>query len=118
MTLAMCIKKIHATEVDSDVANTLFKTYGPNIPAIVKQVATLFKTGGFVGGYRFLSLDEIEYAEDDLHVNFKKRNIIPLVDCGDNDFIVFDYRSEKWMVFNIVEMVAFKMKPALEDLLI
>lgn len=118
MTLAACIKKIHATEVDSDVANTLSKVYGPNIPAIVEQIVTLFKTGGFAGGYRFLSLDEIEFAEDDLHVNFKKRNIIPLIDCSDNDFIVYDYRSGKWMVFNIVEMVAFKKKPVLEDLLV
>lgn len=118
MTLAACIKKIHATEVDRDVAHTLSKVYGHNIPAIVEQIVTLFKTGGFVDGYRFLSLDEIEYADEDLHVNFKKRSIIPLIDCSDNDFIVYDYLSEKWMVFNIVEMVSFKKKASFDELLV
>ena len=118
MTLATCIERIHATEIDSNVARTLSKVYGPNIPGVVEQIVTLFKTGGFVDGYRFLSLDEIEYADEDLHVNFKKRGIIPLIDCSDNDFIVYDYLSKKWMVFNIVEMVSFNKKASFDELLV
>ena len=118
MTVTECLQKIQKTKVDRKVVNTLSKVYASDIPAIIEQIVTLFKSGGFVGSYRFLSLDEIEYAEDDLHVDFKKRNIIPLVDCGDNDFIVYDYCSEKWMLFNIVEKVAFKKKPNFDDLLV
>lgn len=118
MTLAECLLNISKTKVDSKVTKTLAKVYSQDIPAVVEQLVTLFKSGGFVAGYRFLSLDEIEYAEDDLHVDFKKRHFIPLVDCGDNDFIVYDYRNEKWILFNIVEKVAFKKKQELEDLLV
>lgn len=118
MTLAECLQTISKTKVDSKVTKTLTKGYSPDIPTVVEQIVSLFKSGGFVNGYRFLSLDEIEYAEDDLHVDFKKRHIIPLVDCGDNDFIVFDYCSEKWMLFNIVEKVAFKRKQNLDDILV
>ena len=118
MTITECLHKIETTKVDRKVVSTLSKTYTTDIPAIIEQIVSLFKSGGFVGSYRFLSLDEIEYAEDDLHVDFKKRNIIPLVDCGDNDFIVYDYCNEKWMMFNIVEKVAFKKKPNFDDLLV
>lgn len=118
MTVAECLHKVQKEKVDRKVANTLAKVYGPDIPAIVEQIVTLFKSGGFVDGYRFLSLDEIEYAEDDLHVDFKKRNIVPLIDCSDNDFIVYDYYNEKWMMFNIVEKVSFKKKQHLDDLLV
>ena len=118
MTITECLRRIPKTKVDRKVVSTLSKVYSADLPAIIEQIVTLFKFGGFVGNYRFLSLDEIEYAEDDLHVDFKKKNIIPLVDCGDNDFIVYDYCSEKWMLFNIVEKVAFKKKPNFEDLLV
>lgn len=118
MTIANCLNKINKTKVDSKVAKALTKAYGPDIPAIVEQVVTLFKSGGFVEDYRFLSLDEIEYAEDDLHVDFKKHNYIPLIDCGDNDFVVYDFRNDKWVKFNIIEKVSFKKKQSLEDILL
>ena len=118
MTSAECLHKIQKTDVDNKVAKTLAKVYGPDIPTIVEQIVTLFKSGGFVNDYRFLSLDEIEYAEDDLHVDFKKRRFVPLIDCGDNDFIVYDYYNEKWMMFNIVEKVSFKKKQHLADILV
>lgn len=118
MTVTECLQKIQKTKVDRKVVSTLSTVYSADVPPIIEQIVTLFKSGGFVGSYRFLSLDEIEYAEEDLHVHFKKRNIIPLVDCGDNDFIVYDYCNEKWMLFNIVEKVAFKKTSNFDDLLV
>lgn len=117
MMLVDCLQKIRNTPVDSIVSKTLKKAYGSKVPAIVEQIVTLFKSGGFVEGYRFLSLDEIEYAEDDLHVNFKSIGLIPLIDCGDNDFVVYNYIEGKWMMFNIIEQICFKKKKELDDLL-
>lgn len=117
MTLIDCLQEIRNTQVDSRVSKTLKKAYGSKVPVIIEQTVSFFKSGGFVEGYRFLSLDEIEYAEDDLHVNFKRNGLIPLIDCGDNDFAVYNYIEGKWMMFNIVEQVCFKTKNELDDLL-
>ena len=31
-------------------------------------------------------------ADDDLEVNFSERQLLPVIDCGDNDFIVYDIK--------------------------
>ena len=67
---------------------------------------------------RILSFDEIINAEKELHVDFKSNQIIPLVDCGENDFIVYHFFDKIWSKFNIVDETVFKKKNSLQELLI
>ena len=60
--------------------------------------------------YRLLSLDEILDAEDDMGVSFKKKGILPLIDCEDNDFISYDFKNNNWCKFNVIEETKFKIK--------
>ena len=117
MTMTECLVQINNIEIDSKVHRTLSETYSSTFPSIVERIVTFFQTGGFVCDYRFLSLDEIEHADEDLHVDFINRKILPLIDCFDNDFIVYDFHGKKWMKFNIIELVAFNVKDSLEELL-
>ena len=66
---------------------------------------------------RILSYSEIVDAEKDLHVKFKEKGIIPLVDCGDNDFIVYQFNNRKFSKFNIVDETIFKEKQSIEEIL-
>ena len=65
-----------------------------------------------VGEYK-----EILNAEQDLHVDFKSNRIIPVADCGDNDFAVYYLDKCKWSRFNIIDETAFKERTTLEDVL-
>lgn len=115
MTIKECFKKIPKTAIDDTVVKTIERAYSKNVPEIVLRIITLFKNGCFVEGYRFLSIEEIEFAEDDLHVKFDVKAIIPMIDCGDNDFIVYNYKKKKWAMFNIVDQVSFKEQNDLQD---
>ena len=49
--------------------------------------------------------------------DFDAKKILPLIDCGDNDFIVFHIGTNKWSRFNIVDECIFKERDSLEDVL-
>ena len=69
------------------------------------------------GGVRILSFDEIVAAKKDLHIEFKAKGMIPIVDCGENDFIVYHFNDNIWSKFNIVDESVFKKKKSIEELL-
>ena len=60
--------------------------------------------------YRIVSIDEILYAQENLGVNIKTLKLIPIIDCGDNDFICFNTNNNCWCKFNIVEEFCFLNK--------
>ena len=55
--------------------------------------------------------------KNDLHVSFRDKEIIPLIDCGENDFIVYHFMDKIWSKFNIIDETVFKKKNSLEELL-
>lgn len=91
--------------------------YNLSLPDMVKCIIS-FSQGVvfFDNGYRTLSLDEIVNADKEIHVNFTEKQIIPLFDCGENDFIVYNYASLEWSKFNIIEECAFKSRKTISDL--
>lgn len=68
--------------------------------------------------YRLLSIQELLDAEEDMNVGFEKIAIIPLIDCGDNDFVSFDSISSKWCKYNIAEEFEFSVKNSLRELFV
>ena len=70
----------------------------------------------FISPY-ILSYAEIVDAEKQLHVAFKDKGMIPLIDCGENDFIVYHFEKEIWSKFNIVDETVFAKRNSVEDIL-
>ena len=68
-------------------------------------------------GKRVLSFTEILNAETELHVDFSDKGLLPLVDCGDNDFIVYSFKEKNWALFNIVDEVLFHKADSIESLI-
>ena len=64
-----------------------------------------------------LSFDEILEAEEDLDVEFRKEKMIPLIDCMDNDFIVYKTDTRTWMIYNIEDEIDSEEADSLEELL-
>lgn len=59
--------------------------------------------------WRILGINEVENAEQELNVDFVSKKILPIVDCFDNDYIVFDFSSECFCMFNIVDEISFPL---------
>ena len=94
-------------------------TYRTNISEIVQKIVSCASESLFFDDAeaRILSFAEIVDAEADLHVEFKTLGLIPLVDCGENDFIVYHFRNDTWSMFNIVDETSFKERKEFFDVL-
>ncbi len=118
MTKGEYIKTLASVKVDAEIVAKIENVYGATLPDVVKKiVSNAAETIFFDDDYRILSLGEIEDAENDLHVDFKAKGIIPLVDCGENDFIVYHFNDDIWSKFNIIDETVFKKQGSLDELL-
>lgn len=117
MTVSSYMKKVSATQIDSELVTKIAKAYNAKLPELVGKLVTISGAGEFVARYRFLSYSEIYYAEDDLGISLRKKKIVPIVDCGDNDFIVYNAADAVWQMYNIVDEIGFSKTKDLADLL-
>lgn len=112
------LNSLEFVAIDAKKIEKIQRTYSVDLPEVIRKMITVAnKPLFFDDGTRMLSFEEIVDAEKDLHVAFKEKGIIPLVDCGENDFIVYHFRDRIWSKFNIVDETVFKKKNKLEELL-
>lgn len=96
--------------------NDIYETSFPEVVNLI--ISNSDETIFFDDGYRVMGFNEIAEAEQDLHVDFKNKKIIPLFDCGENDFIVYNFEDDLWSKFNIVDETIFKKRDTLKELLL
>ena len=115
------LSKIQNTSIAINTVKTIEKLYGDIKNDIVKKILSrmveMNNTEFLDNGYRVLDYEEIIDADDDLHVDFSSKGLLPLFDCSDNDFIVYDVNNNEWLKFNIVDEVKFRENSELEELL-
>jgi hypothetical protein len=107
-------------EVDKENISKLEMTYKKTFTEQLQKIVSVEKEGIFFDNkdnWRLLSFDEILKATDELHVDFVTLGLLPIMDCGENDFIVFHFEDCKWSKFNIVDETVFKVKANLSELL-
>ncbi len=93
--------------------------YGVQFPEFVRRIISCAgETIFFDDEWRTLSFDEIMDAEMDLHVQFVKKGILPIIDCGENDFVVYDIKKRTFSLYNIIDDCVFHEKEKLEELLL
>jgi len=118
MTKREYLEQISKKAIDSTKVKEIEDIYGISLPEIIQKiVSNNDETIFFDDDVRILSFAEIVDAKRDLHVDFKAKGIIPVVDCGENDFIVYHLKDHIWSKFNIIDEIAFKKKNDLSDLL-
>lgn len=83
--------------------------YQSKIPKKILGLCYNFPKGTFFDGdfCRKISLKEILEPIEYFNVDFPKHRLIPVFDCGDNDFIVYRISDGKWLKFNIVDELSF-----------
>jgi hypothetical protein len=118
MTKKEYLEKIACEKVDEEKVAKVEEVYGNQLPKILKQIVSHAESTEFLDdGGRILALNEILDATKDLHVDFQEKNMIPMVDCGENDFIVYHFNDAIWSKFNIIEECVFKKKNTLNEVL-
>lgn len=65
---------------------------------------------------RTLSIKEVINAEEDLQVPFRSEGMIPIVDLGDNDYIVYCFKDCSWRIYNVLDQSLFKETENFKDL--
>lgn len=111
------LKSLTGVEVSKNVSEMIASVYADNLPEVVLKIASNAKETLFLADdNRILSFDEIINAEQDLHIDFKDKGIIPLIDCGENDFIVYHFEDNFWSKYNIVDETVFKKVDKLEEI--
>lgn len=104
--------------VDKKRVKKIQEVYRLILPVIIQKIISNNDESIFFDDeYRILSFREIVDANYDLHVDFKGKGLIPLVDCGENDFIVYLSNEEIWAKFNIVDETIFRRKNTIEEML-
>ena len=118
MTKADYLTKVADTKINATKVDEINKIYGAGLPDELKRIISVAEESIFLDSdYRILSVDEIKNASKELHVDFKGSGLIPLVDCGENDFIVYNFKTKTWSKFNIIDEAIFKKSDSFESLL-
>ena len=118
MTRKEYFSKINSIKNLAGEVKLIEKVYNCSLPIIIKQMISYSSNSVFFeDGYRTLSTDEIQNAQSDLHIDFISLSIIPVIDCGENDFIVYNFSQNTWSKFNITDECIFKKRTSLLELL-
>ena len=104
--------------IDEEKVNELEKEYKYHFNSILKAIVSKARVPLFLDEYKVLSFSEIKNASKELDVDFISKKIIPLIDCSDNDYIVYHFDTDSWSMYNIVDDCFFFKKSTLEELLV
>ena len=112
-------QKIKTVKINESKIRQIEKIYG-SLPDEVQRIISLSSRTIFFSnkeGYRTLSISEIIDAEKDMQINFVKEKMIPIIDCSDNDFIVFHTDTKTWSKYSLDDNSIYKETNKFEDLL-
>ena len=117
MTAKEYFESITKKEIDLGKVEKIQSIYNKVLPKEVQRIVSNAESSIFFDDVRILSYKEILNAEYDLHVDFTTKQMIPLADCGDNDFVVYHFDTHEWSKFNIIDEVTFKKRKTLAEVL-
>lgn len=105
-------------EIVDERVEAVGRAYSSRIPEQLQRIVShADEPYFFEDGPHILSLAEMLGAEETLGVSFSDKHLVPVVDCCDGDYIVYDYDKEVWAIYNIVDDVSFKQGGSLAELL-
>jgi len=111
MDIREYLDDIEKRPVNEENVMAIESRYGFPLPILVKHIVS--EEDVFISNVeeiRIMPFEEILYAEEELHTDFEGEGVIPVADCYDNDFIVYNGRKKNWSVYNIVDQDVFFME--------
>ncbi len=118
MNVSQYIQSIQQCKVDLDKVRTIEVEYQCSLPSLLQCIISNNEEVQFLEDEkRVLCYEEILHATKDLSVDFLNLQLIPVMDCYDNDFVVYNIKTSEWCLFNIVDECIFRTNKELLDLL-
>ena len=116
MTREEFLSSLENQKINFKIVEEIEKKYGFEITEIVQRIISASVESVFFDDeWRTLSVDEILNASENLHVDFEGQMLLPIVDTGENDFIVYHAEDNTWSKFNIIEECHFKAKKSVYE---
>ena len=118
MTRQEFIDSLNEIEIKEEVVEIITEVYQMELPVILLKILSKYPIPELFdeNESRTLSIDEIINAEEDNEVPFKSNLLFPIVDKGNNDYIVFDGRTNLWCIYNIIDELLFDETTSFEEL--
>lgn len=118
MTNEEFLSKITNAAINEEFVQRVEGKFGCSLPGLLRKIISISGKQLFFGEEkRLMSFPEIENSSEQLHIDFKKKNLIPIIDAYENDFICFNFKTNKWCYFNVNEGVSFSENTSLDALL-
>lgn len=112
------LNAVNQWEIVDERVEAVANAYHKRLPELLQRIISRSdEPYYFDDGSHVLSLDEMLSIEETLGVSFSDKHLIPVVDCCDGDYIVYDYGRGVWAIYNIVDDVSFKQGNSLVKLI-
>lgn len=118
MDIKQYIELIKANEVNQDLVASVEKLYGKPLPEELKHIVSVVMRDYFISpNHRVISATELLRTEEFMGVDFAKFSMVPLIDCKDDDYIVYNFTTQKYEMYNIYDEVSFREADSLEEMI-
>lgn len=119
MEMNQYIELIKSSEINDDLVKKFEDHYGTTLPESVRHIVSVSLDDFFLGEKcRILSVKEILDTETFTGIDFTNLNMFPLADCRDDDYIVYNFETGKFEMYNIYDEVSFREYENMEELLL
>ena len=118
MDVKQYIDLIKNTDINDETVACVEELFGVTLNGDIRRTVSVVLDDYFISEKcRVISSKEILRTEEFVGVDFKDLNMIPLIDCKDDDYIVFNFETQKYEMYNIYDEVSFREADGLEELL-
>lgn len=118
MDIKVYLETINNIEINIEIVKSVEDRYKTSLPEGVKKIISVVLDDYFISDKcRVLSVKEILMSEEFTGVDFTSLNMIPLIDCKDDDYIVYDFTVKKYVMYNTFDEVGFREADSFVELL-
>ena len=118
MDIKQYIELIKTNEINQDFVKSVEKLYKHILTEELKHIVSVVMDDYFISqNCRVLSATEILRTEYFTGVDFTELAMIPIVDCKDDDYIVYNFATQRFEMYNIYDEVSFREADNLETLI-
>lgn len=104
-------------KINDEKVSVLEDAYKCNLSPMVKRIISNCDEPIFLDEDRVMSYNEIKYASEDLEFDFNKINCMPIIDCGSNYYILYNFKDKKWCSFCLADETVFNQFNTLKELM-
>ena len=118
MDVNQYVELIKCIKINDEIVTAVEEIFGVSLNDELKRIVSIVLDDYFIGkNCRVISVKEMLNTEEYTGVDFTDINMIPLADCCDADYIVYNFGTQKYEMYNIFDEVSFREADNLKEML-